>query len=98
MRDNLVNEFSVLEASVREDVEQDKKRLDFLDRCNNTLNKKYGTTYGWKLIINHNITRLMTGDIADIDLNDANAGNDKHKSCRDAIDEVLKQLSRKDSE
>jgi hypothetical protein len=73
-----------------EELKKDKERLDFLDRCNLALNDHYKTNYGWKLILNHNVTRLMSeGSLKWVDLNDAEGGNDKHKSCRDAIDKYL---------
>lgn len=81
---------------VREEKDKDKQRLDFLDKCNQALNKKYGTNYGWELIINQNITRSMVKSIADIDLNDARGGNGKLKSCRDAIDKVINSINTKD--
>lgn len=82
--------FASTRTKALEEGREDKERLDFLDRCNLALNKKYGTNYGWKLIINHNITRLMSErGTDDIDLNDANGGNDKLKSCRDAIDQQI---------
>jgi len=71
---------------------EDTKRLDYLDECNRRLNAYHGTTYNWKLILNHNVTRLMSGDL-DIDLNDAEAGNNSFKSCREAIDERMKALT-----
>lgn len=64
---------------------KDTDRLDFLDRCSQVLNEAYGTTYGWNLILNHNINRLMLDDRS-VDLNDSNGGKGKLKSCRDAID------------
>ena len=74
----------------------DKRRLDFLDRLNATLNAHYGTKYGWKLILSPNIVRLMSGRqhrgyVGDIDLNDANSGLTSFDSCRKAIDEALAQ-------
>lgn len=72
---------------------RDKARLDFLDRCNARLNAHYGTNYGWGLILNHNVTRLMLapprGEMA-VDLNDAVGGNAKLPSCRDAIDRQMR--------
>lgn len=71
---------------------RDKERLDFLDRCNLALNDHYQTNYGWKLILNHNVTRLMSERGLDfIDLHDSEGGNKKFKSCREAIDEALTQ-------
>lgn len=73
-----------------EELKKDKERLDFLDRCNLALNDHYGTNYGWKLILNHNVTRLMSeGGLNMIDLHDSEGSNKKLKSCRDAIDEFL---------
>ena len=69
----------------------DKARLDFLDACNRALNQRYGTNYGWELILSHNVTRLMLGEFhagepRGLDLNDACGGNAKLPSCRAAID------------
>lgn len=63
---------------------EDKARLDFLDECNHRLNSTYHTSYGWKMIMNHNVNRLMTGHHLDVDLNDFEAFG--AKSCRQAID------------
>jgi hypothetical protein len=71
-------------------VEPDKARLDFLDECNTRLNAKYGTEYGWRLILNHNVNRLMLGPRMDVDLHDSEGGNKKLRSCRAAIDERLR--------
>jgi hypothetical protein len=78
-------------AAVRDEMVEDKKRLDFLDECNRRLNEQYRTNYGWELILNHNVTRLMS-DHLEIDLNDAKGGNDKLPSCRDAIDKKMAEL------
>lgn len=72
-----------------EALEADKARLDFLDEANTRLNAKYGTTYRWKLIMNHNVNRLMIGHL-DVDLNDAEPN--ALKSCRDAIDERMREV------
>lgn len=74
-------------ARMREDAE----RLDFLDRMNASLNAHYGTNYGWRLVLSHQITRLMSGEhrggfVGDIDLNDQDGSQDGASSCRDAID------------
>ncbi len=66
----------------------DTARLDFLDRCNARLNAKYGTNYHWKLILNHNVSRLMLGHL-EVDLNDAEARG--LPSCRDAIDAKMRE-------
>lgn len=76
----------------REKANDDSKRLDYLDECNRRLNAYHGTTYGWELILNHNVTRLMSGHLA-IDLHDSKAGTGMQKSCRDAIDERMKTLT-----
>jgi hypothetical protein len=62
---------------------KDRARLDFLDRCNASLNAHYGTKYGWKMVMNHNVNRLMVGHLA-VDLSDEHAGG--ARSCRNAID------------
>jgi|GEM_PF-6376152 hypothetical protein len=63
---------------------EDKDRLDFLDACNQRLNSTCGTSYGWKMVVNHNVNRLMTGHHLDVDLNDFEGFG--AKSCRQAID------------
>jgi len=70
----------------RDEARKDTERLDFLDRCNATLNAHYGTTYRWELILNGNVNRLMLGHMV-VDLNDQKAGG--LASCRDAIDGPL---------
>lgn len=67
-------------------------RLDFLDGCNARLNASYGTHYGWKLVLNHNVNRLVLGDMK-VDLHDSEGGNDKLPSCRLAIDEARKRTA-----
>lgn len=64
----------------------DKARLDFLDACNAALNGRYGTNYGWSLVLTHNVTRLMLGRSMEVDLHDSEGGNTKLASCRNAID------------
>jgi len=81
-------------AELRAEIEAlrgDKARLDYLDECNRRLNTKYGTSYGWKLIINHNVNRLMLDSPSgmQVNLHDSEAGNTKLPSCRKAIDECL---------
>ncbi|MCY1277445.1 hypothetical protein D9M70_261400 [compost metagenome] len=72
-------------AEIRQ-LRADKARLDFLDRMNAALNARYGTTYRWKLILNHNVTRLVLGDL-EVDLCDHEPNG--LPSCRDAIDAAL---------
>lgn len=66
----------------------DTARLDFLDRCNARLNAESGTSYHWKLTLNHNVSRLMLGHL-EVDLNDAEARG--LPSCRDAIDAKMRE-------
>ena len=80
-------ECAELRAKVAQ-LEADKARLDYLDRCNAALNAEYGTTYRWKLIQSPNVNRLMIGDFA-VDLHDNNW--DGTPSCRDAIDEQMRE-------
>jgi hypothetical protein len=73
---------------------KDAERLDWLDRMNAALNRHYGTTYQWKVILSPNITRLMTGRqwagfVGDIDLNDAQCGNGSFANVREAIDAAI---------
>lgn len=96
-RDKIVNMLQSLltthEQQARIEGEKDKNRLDFLDKCNQMLNAHYKTDYGWKLVLSHNVTRLMVEHrLNDIDLNDAEGGNGKLKSCRDAIDTAINKF------
>ncbi|BCF96583.1 hypothetical protein PPGU19_011520 [Paraburkholderia sp. PGU19] len=80
---------------------KDAERLDWLDEMNAALNRHYGTTYQWKLILSPNITRLMTGRqwagfVGDIDLNDAQCGNGSFASCREAIDAAIAASAEKE--
>lgn len=70
----------------------DTMRLDFLDECNRRLNASYGTNYHWKMVMNHNVNRLMLGSLK-VDLNDAEANG--LKSCRAAIDVEIKRTGYK---
>ncbi len=81
------------EAEVLERVGKDTERLDFLDRQNQILNEFHKTEYGWELIINNNVNRLMAGNVNRVDLNDSKAHG--VKSCREAIDEKMNQLKTK---
>ncbi|MDF3842791.1 hypothetical protein P3W55_13825 [Pseudomonas citronellolis] len=65
---------------------KDKARLDRLDQLNAALNAKYGTTYRWQLVVNHNVNRLMLGHLQ-IDLNDQDCNG--LSSCRDALDTIM---------
>ena len=71
---------------------KDRDRLDFLDRCNQRLNATYGTNYGWQLILNRNVNRLMLGHM-DIDLHDSHGGKGKLSSCRGAIDAEMDRIA-----
>jgi len=75
---------------------RDKARLDYLEAAHAALNERYGTNYGWELIINHNVVRFMAGNsyprdnaFPGIDLHDSKGGNAKLPTCRDAIDKYL---------
>lgn len=70
---------------------KDKARLDFLDECNARLNARFGTNYGWELILNHNVNRLMMGRFA-VDLSDDKANG--FTSCRDAIDQAMERVAK----
>lgn len=72
----------------RDALKADKERLDFLDRLNIGLNDRYGTSYRWKMVVNHNVNRLYLRDINTIDINDAQANG--LQSCREAIDEQMR--------
>ena len=72
-------------------LEADKTRLDFLDECNAALNARSGTVYGWAMVMNHNVNRLMTErhHLA-IDLHDSKAHG--APSCRWAIDAEMRRI------
>lgn len=72
-------------------LEADKARLDFLDECNAALNARSGTAYGWAMVMNHNVNRLMTErhHLA-VDLHDSKAHG--APSCRDAIDAEMRRI------
>lgn len=72
------------------ELEVDKARLDFLDRCNTALNEHYGTAYRWRLVLNHNVNRLMLGN-GDVDLHDSDGSNTALPSCREAIDAQMRE-------
>jgi len=77
---------------------EDKRRLDFLEAAHDALNSRFGTNYGWDLIINDNVVRVLAGsphptDFHEgIDLNDAQGGKSKHKTCRAAIDDFMENI------
>lgn len=73
-------------------LEADKARLDFLDACNAALNGRYGTNYGWTLVLTHNVTRLMLGRWMEVDLHDSEGGKAKLPSCRGAIDREMTRI------
>ena len=87
-----MSETVTIDRARLEALEADKARLDWLDRMNAGLNQRYGTAYRWRLILNHNVTRLLLGDFL-MDLHDTEGGKTGLTSCRDAIDEV--RLSRR---
>lgn len=98
LHDELVRERARRETEVA-DLQADKARLDFLDACNAALNAHYGTSYGWELILSHNITRLLLGEFwagepRGLDLNDAAGGHAKLPSCRAAIDSKMPSRTR----
>lgn len=74
---------------------KDRNRLNFLEAAHTALNARYGTNYGWNLIINDNVVRFMAGHsdpgnrYPGIDLQDAQGGNAKLGTCREAIDKHL---------
>jgi len=80
-------------AAALVEARKDTARLDYLDRCNERLNATYGTNYGWSLILNHNVNRLMLGHML-VDLHDSEGGKSKLPSCRAAIDARIEALSR----
>lgn len=89
---DILSKLKTIEERAREE-NKDTQRLDFLDKLNKGLNDHYGTEYGWELIINHNVTRLFSGRIDRIDLNDAKAHG--AKSCREVIDKAIDTLNTK---
>lgn len=87
-----LSELTRLQEEV-EGLRGDKARLDYLDEANAKLNARFGTTYGWKLIMTHNVNRLMIGSFGGnhVDLHDSEGGNAKLASCRAAIDERMRE-------
>ncbi len=81
-----------LESQIAE-LRKDRERLDFLDQCNKRLNARYGTDYGWQLILNHNVNRLMLGNQMNVDLHDSHGGKGKLPSCRAAIDKEMERAA-----
>ncbi|MEM1188175.1 MAG: hypothetical protein AAGI72_06600 [Pseudomonadota bacterium] len=80
-----------------EEAVNDRQRLDFLEAMHRRLNNHYGTDYGWKLILSHNVTRLCVGQhfggfVGDIDLQDAQGGNARCTTAREAIDEAQRNV------
>lgn len=76
---------------------EDSARLDWLDGLNVALNRHYGTTYRWKLVLSPNVVRLMSGPagsgyVAAVDLHDSDARG--VPSCRQAIDEARLDAAR----
>lgn len=75
-------------------LKRDSARLDFLDECNRRLNEKCGSSYGWEMILSHNVTRLMmespfVTERAGVDLHDSQVPAQAKKTCRQAIDVVM---------
>lgn len=78
-----------------ESLKKDKERLDFLEECHTKLNEQSGTDYGWEIIINHNVVRMMMEkNLHKFDLNDAAGGNAKIKTCRLAIDKKMEEFEK----
>lgn len=97
-RTNIAADIRALKSSPLPMANEDRERLDFLDRLNAALNKRYGTAYGWKLILSPNVVRLMSGRqekgyVGDIDLNDSGCRHESFSSCRAAIDAARKAKS-----
>jgi hypothetical protein len=69
----------------------DKARLDYLDRCNEALNRQTGSNYQWSLIQSHNVNRLMLEHFA-VDLHDSAPASQGLPSCRDAIDQRMREV------
>lgn len=73
----------------------DTQMLDWLDGRNRALNNRYGTEYGWEVVLSPNVTRVMTkrqpadsGYVADVDVHDSRAHG--HTSVRTAITEAMR--------
>jgi hypothetical protein len=90
-----MNKDIIISKEEYDSLKKDKERLDFLERCHTKLNEQYQTDYGWKIIINHNIVRMMMDSLdglRQIDLNDAEGGYAKSKTCRLAIDQKIAEF------
>lgn len=71
----------------RDELRQDKARLDWFDRMNLALNQHYGTAYRWRVVVNHNINRLVLRDLKTVDMSDTDPFG--LPSCREAIDAAM---------
>lgn len=85
---------AALESPEVQGLRKDAERLDWLDKMNETLNRHYGTTYRWELILSPNVVRLMAGRggngyVGDIDLKDSSPHG--VPSCRLAIDAAMEK-------
>lgn len=92
---NAITELALARSENRM-LQRDKRRLDFLDECNRRLNEECGSSYGWELILSHNVTRLMMespfmAERAGVDLHDSQVPAQAKKTCREAIDAKMKQ-------
>ena len=76
---------TLIETAELDALRADAERLDWLDTLNRVLNGRYGTSYGWRLVTNHNVNRLFLGHL-EVDLHDSEGGAQKLPSCRAAID------------
>lgn len=82
------NILAAAQERIRE-LEQDSKRLDWLEARRISLNRRYGTEYGWKFISSHNVNRLLVRDVNTIDLNDSEPrGTDIRKAIDDALSDA----------
>lgn len=84
-------------ATVQPAMPADAERLDWLDSLNARLNRHYGTTYQWDLVLSPNVIRLMAGPggnghMADIDLHDSAPKPQGAPSIREAIDHARRRI------
>ena len=69
----------------------DTARLNFLDACNQSLNRQAGSQYGWDLVLHRNVVRLVRLDGHNL-LNLQDNARHGTESCRGAIDSKLELL------
>lgn len=78
-------------AKALEQAKDDTARLDYLDSLNASLNARHGTKYGWAMVVNQNVNRVMFNFPRGADLSDYNPHG--FRSCRTAIDQRMAETA-----